>query len=305
MSADAAAVAAAEDDGLVDGYLAHLQVERGLGTNTLVAYAADLRRYRAHLEGRGCALLAARGEDVAAFLVALAASGMAGRSQARMLSSVRGLHRHLVAEGVADRDPTLQIDAPRIGRKLPSTLSGEEVDRLLGAPDPTSPRGLRDAAMLFTMYAAGLRVSELVGLRLGDLDLARGVVAAFGKGRKRRLVPLGAPSIALLGGYLERVRAGWARPGVDEVFVTVRGRGMTRQGFWKLVRRYARAAGVTKKVSPHTLRHSFATHLLRGGADLRVVQTLLGHADLGTTQIYTHVVGDHLRALHARHHPRG
>ncbi|HJK96322.1 MAG TPA: site-specific tyrosine recombinase XerD, partial [Polyangiaceae bacterium LLY-WYZ-14_1] len=293
------------DDGLVDGYLDQLRVERGLGKATLDAYAGDLRRYRAHLAGRDVGLLEARTEDVAGFLVELSEAGLVARSQARMLSAVRGLHRYLLVDGRAAQDPTRSLDGPRLGRPLPATLSHEEVDRLLAAPDPATPRGLRDAAMLHLMYAAGLRVSELVGLRMGDLDLRRGVVAAFGKGRKRRLVPFGARAGQLLGPYLETVRPGWARPGVAEVFLTERRRGMTRQGFFALVRRYAAAAGITKRVSPHVLRHAFATHLLRGGADLRVVQTLLGHADVGTTQIYTHVVGDQLRELHARHHPRG
>jgi len=197
------------------------------------------------------------------------------------------------------------IEAPRMSRKLPGLLAAHEVLRLLAAPDQQELRGVRDAAMLHTLYASGLRVSELVELRLADVDLAAGVVSPLGKGQKRRVVPLGELAIDSVGRYLAEVRGQWARVNERCMFVTQRGGGMTRQAFWKNIKRYARVAGITKRVSPHTLRHSFATHLLEGGADLRVVQTLLGHADLTTTQVYTHVSPEHLRKLHRRFHPRG
>jgi integrase/recombinase XerD len=197
------------------------------------------------------------------------------------------------------------VDAPKAGRSLPVFLSAEEVRALLGAADPSTPRGLRDLAMLHTLYAAGLRVSELVGLLLPDLDTNAGVVAVLGKGNKRRLVPIAHSTCDLVRQYLATARPLWERPGVNEVFLTPRGRPMTRQGFWLLIRRYALLAGIAKDISPHKLRHSFATHLLEGGADLRSVQAMLGHADISTTQIYTHVMTDKLVGMHRQFHPRG
>jgi integrase/recombinase XerD len=295
----------ADTDRWIDAYLDHLRVERGLGRLTLEAYAADLARYVQLLATRGCTLADADVGAVSGVLVALTQAGLSSRSQARFLSSVRGLYKHLVQEGLIVANPLSLIEAPRLSRKLPNLLSRDEVLRLLSAPDRALPRGVRDAAMLHTLYAAGLRVSELVGLGLADLDLRTGLVAAFGKGRKRRLVPVGELARESLTHYLENVRGRWARPTTRRLFVTQRGSGMTRQAFWKLLKRYTGAAGIRKNVTPHMLRHSFATHLLEGGADLRVVQTLLGHTDIATTQIYTHVSGDHLRMMHQRYHPRG
>jgi integrase/recombinase XerD len=295
----------ADTDRWIDAYLDHLRVERGLGRLTLEAYAADIARYVQLLATRGCTLADADVGAVSGVLVALTQAGLSSRSQARFLSSVRGLYKHLVQEGLIVANPLSLVEAPRLSRKLPNLLSRDEVLRLLSAPDRAVPRGVRDAAMLHTLYAAGLRVSELVGLGLADLDLRTGLVAAFGKGRKRRLVPVGEVAQESLTHYLENVRGRWARPTTRRLFVTQRGSGMTRQAFWKLLKRYTRAAGIRKNVTPHMLRHSFATHLLEGGADLRVVQTLLGHTDIATTQIYTHVSGDHLRMMHQRYHPRG
>lgn len=289
----------------VDMYLDHLKVERGLGAKTIEAYSGDIARYVGFLEKEGRALDTADVGTLAGMLLSLSKSGLAGRSQARFLSSLRGLYKHLISERLVTSDPTALIDSPKLGRKLPSLLNASEVLRLLAVPDDGSKRGTRDTAMLHVMYAAGLRVSELVTLQLGDLDLKAGFVTAFGKGRKRRVVPLGVPAQHALTRYLAEVRPGWARPDVDNVFLTHGKSGMTRQGFWKLIKRYGRAAGITKRLSPHMLRHSFATHLLQGGADLRVVQTLLGHSDITTTQVYTHVTGDHLRSAHQRFHPRG
>jgi integrase/recombinase XerD len=280
-------------------------VERGLGAKTIEAYASDIARYVGFLEKEGRALDSADVGTLAGMLLSLSKSGLAGRSQARFLSSLRGLYKHLISERLVTSDPTALIDSPKLGRKLPSLLNASEVLRLLETPNDGSPRGTRDTAMLHVMYAAGLRVSELVTLQLGDVDLKAGFVTAFGKGRKRRVVPIGVPAQQALTRYLAEVRPAWSRPDADNVFLTPRKKGMTRQGFWKLIKRYGRAAGITKRLSPHMLRHSFATHLLQGGADLRVVQTLLGHSDITTTQIYTHVTGDHLRQAHQRFHPRG
>ncbi len=289
----------------IDMYLDHLKVERGLGEKTIEAYAGDIARFVAHLDREGRALDTADVGTLAAMLLSLSKAGLSARSQARFLSSLRGLYKHLLSERLVTADPTALIDAPKLGRKLPALLNASEVLRLLATPGEQSPRGVRDTAMLHVMYAAGLRVTELVTLQLGDVDLRAGFVTAFGKGKKRRVVPLGVPAQAALSRYLSEVRPGWARPGDDHVFVTHAKRAMTRQGFWKLIKRYGRAAGITKRLSPHMLRHSFATHLLQGGADLRVVQTLLGHSDITTTQVYTHVTGDHLRQSHQRFHPRG
>jgi integrase/recombinase XerD len=296
---------AARTDGWIDAYLDHLRVERGLGRLTIEAYASDLARYVRELDQRQRTPANADAGSVSGVLVALAGSGISARSQARFLSSLRGFYKYLLAERLLKRSPLEVIESPRLSRKLPNLLSEAEVLRLLASPDAAQPRGLRDAAMLHTLYAAGLRVSELVQLTLGDLDLAGGLLAAFGKGRKRRLVPIGEFAQRSLERYLREVRGTWARSGEVRLFVTQRGSGMTRQAMWKNIKAYARAAGIQKDVSPHMLRHSFATHLLAHGADLRVVQTLLGHSDISTTQIYTHVSSDHLRKMHERYHPRG
>jgi integrase/recombinase XerD len=291
-------------DFLVDAYLDHLRVERGLSKATVAGYAHDLRELVAFLGADRAADEIPEG-DVAGFLVSLSERGLSARSQARYLSATRGFFKHLVAERRIRRDPTELLDGPRLSPKLPVVLDADEVLRLLEAPDGTRPDGLRDRAMLHTMYAAGLRVSELVSLRLGDVNLETGFVSARGKGGKHRLVPLGGPAREAVQAWLDGPRGRWAAAGCPHLFVTARGRAMTRQGFFKLVRRHARVAGIRKTISPHKLRHSFATHLLLGGADLRAVQTMLGHADIATTQVYTHVTGDHLQRMHSRHHPRG
>lgn len=289
----------------VDAYLDHLKVERGLGDKTIEAYSSDIARYVTFLETEGHSLETADVGLLAKVLVALSRGGLGARSQARFLSSLRGLYKHLIAERLVSVDPTLLIDSPKLGRKLPALLNASEVLRLLAIAEDGTPRGVRDHAMLHVMYAAGLRVSELVTLKLSDLDLKTGFVTAFGKGRKRRVVPLGAPAQQAMTRYLSEVRPMWASPGEQTAFLTHGKAPMTRQGFWKLIKRHGRSAGISKRLSPHMLRHSFATHLLQGGADLRVVQTLLGHSDITTTQVYTHVTGDHLRQAHQRFHPRG
>jgi integrase/recombinase XerD len=289
----------------VDDYLEHLKIERSLSAHTLEAYAHDLGAFVAHLERKNCAFATATADHVAEFLSGLTARGVSARSQARYLSALRGLFRYLRSVRQIAADPTELVEAPTKRARLPVVLSGDEIERLLAAPDASQPRGLRDQAMLCTMYACGLRVSELVSLRLADVAAERGLVKVTGKGEKQRLVPIGDAALQVLARYLTEVRGAWARPGEERVFVTPQGRGMTRQAFWKIVRRYTIAAGIVKPISPHKLRHSFATHLLEGGADLRAVQAMLGHADIATTQVYTHVAGRHLRAVHERYHPRG
>jgi integrase/recombinase XerD len=291
-------------DRWVDEYLDHLRVERGLGVRTISAYAGDLARLSSMLEARSQHVLTADEGTLSSILVELSKAGLAARSQARFLSSVRGLYRYLLQESRIKHSPVELIEAPRLSRNLPNLLTRDEIMRLLAAPDATHPRGVRDAAMLHTLYGAGLRVSELVELAHGDVDLRVGFLAAFGKGRKRRLVPLGELARESIARYLGTVRGLWAKPNQKALFVTHRGKAMTRQGFWKLLKRYGRGVGITKRLTPHMLRHSFATHLLEGGADLRIVQTLLGHADISTTQIYTHVTAGHLSAMHRKYHPR-
>ena len=299
-------------DGLVEAYLNHLRVERALSPRTLEAYGRDLNKLLGFAEQAG--ISRAEALDLGAvseWLGKLAQDGLGARSAARHLSAVRGLMKFLLREGVLTADPTELSARPRFGRRLPRTLSEADVQRLLQAPDVNTLRGLRDRAMLSVTYAAGLRVSELIGLTPGDVDLNRGVVSAFGKGGKRRLVPLGGVTLDHVQQYL-RARAELGppapkkarKPGPDVLFPSPRGGALTRQGFWKIVGRYALGVGLRGRVYPHQLRHSFATHLLTGGADLRSVQTMLGHASVTTTEIYTHVSGDHVRNAHKRAHPR-
>jgi integrase/recombinase XerD len=292
-------------DGALDDYIQHLRVERGLSKHTVEAYAHDLVRFGASLADEAVPLDDVDEARVAGHLVTLSQSGLSARTQARALSSIRGFFRFLVQERRHRSDPTELLEGPRLLQKLPGVLNRDEILRLLSAPTGAKPNRVRDRAMLHTMYAAGLRVSELIDLDLGDVNLQEGFLSALGKGNKRRIVPIGEHARAALGEYLSQVRPKWAPPASRACFVTSRGKPMTRQSFWGLVKRYARAAGITKAISPHKLRHSFATHLLAGGADLRSVQTMLGHADISTTQIYTHVSGDHLRKMHERYHPRG
>jgi integrase/recombinase XerD len=300
-------------DSAIDAYLDHLRVERALSPNTTEAYAADLTKLVRFADTQGVT----RAEEldlglVTAWLGTLAKQGLGARSAARHLSAVRGLARFLVEEGVLRRDPTARAARPRLGRRLPRPLDAKDMEKLLETPEDQTLRGLRDRAMLSVAYAAGLRVSEIVGLKLGDVDLERGVVAALGKGGKRRLVPIGEVALAHLEAYLaarekdDARRRDRGRRGKDSavLFRSPRGGPLTRQAFWKIVGRYARAAGIRGGAHPHRLRHSFATHLLTGGADLRSVQTLLGHANVATTEIYTHVSRDHVKNAHRRAHPR-
>jgi integrase/recombinase XerD len=289
----------------LDAFLEHLVVERGLAQNSLEAYRRDLIRYTGYLTARGKSATDLDRAEVPRYLLALREAELGPRSVARHLSAIRQYHRFLVREGLAAEDPTSHLEAPRPWRRLPGVLSSEEVDRLLAAGETTTPRGLRDRAMLELMYASGLRVSELVGLRLADLDLTVGIVRVMGKGDKERLVPLGETAAESLRAYLTggRPKLERRRPS-RHLFLGRHGRALTRQTFWQLMKRQATAAGITKRVTPHTLRHSFATHLVERGADLRSVQLMLGHADIGTTQIYTHLSRAHLKAIYDKYHPR-
>lgn len=294
-------------DEAIEGFIYYLKVERGRSENTLQAYRHDLRRFAAWLDEQG---VRAPGEVTHALLadhlVALDRQGLGLRSIARARTSLRQLFMFLVKEGHLEADPSTLVDAPRFPSPLPVVLTSAQVEAILAAPDPDSTLGLRDAAMIEVLYASGLRVSELVGLPLASLDPGVGLVKVRGKGNKERLVPLGGRALDLVLRYLER-----SRPLLDPdrrsaaLFVSQRGKPMTRQNFWQRLNGWARQAGVRGKVSPHVLRHSFATHLLENGADLRALQAMLGHADISTTQIYTHVTRARLRALHERHHPRG
>lgn len=288
----------------------HLRAERALAANTIEAYTRDLGSFSMFCEDSGVGQVGEVHADlVTAWLGRMFDEGLDARSVARALIALRRLCLFLRVEGVLAQNPTATIDIPRTGRRIPRTMSMAEVERLLASPSPQSPEGLRDQAMLETLYATGLRVTELVTLPTAGLDLNVGFVRVTGKGRKTRLVPLGEHAQDAIGRYLIAARSELLQsaggPGVtDALFVTRRGGPMTRQGFWKNVKRYAKDAGLTIHVSPHTLRHSFATHLLDHGANLRVVQALLGHADIGTTQIYTHVTRERLKRLHTAHHPR-
>ncbi len=286
----------------------HLWLERGASDNTRRAYASDLRALARWLAGRGVSGWPAVTADLLRdYLRHRHAEGASARSMARALSAWRRFFRYLLREGAIDHDPSEPLETPRLARGLPDHLTEDEVEALLQAPDVATPLGLRDRAMLETLYATGLRVSELVALRHDQLDLRTGLVRVVGKGRKERIVPLGEEAAHWLSRYLETARPALASPGTpdEHVFLNRRGAGMTRHNFWHIVRRHARAAGITRHLSPHTLRHAFATHLLDHGADLRAVQMLLGHSNVTTTQIYTHVARARLQALHAAHHPRG
>ena len=280
-------------------------LEHGLAPNTLAGYRSDLARFAAWLEQRGLHLRAASAAELFAYLAEFSATAKPA-SQRRLLAAWRRYYRMLLANREISADPTLLLDPPMMAERFPKTLSEAQVEALLHAPDGDTPLGLRDRCMLEVLYAAGLRVSELVGLKVFAVGLNEGVVRIMGKGSKERLVPLGEVAADWLQRYLAEARpALLAGRSCDEVFVTRFGSGMTRQMFWRIIKQHAANAGIAReRISPHTLRHAFATHLLNHGADLRVVQLLLGHADISTTQIYTHVARERLKQLHARHHPR-
>ena len=290
----------------VERFLDALWLEHGLSDNTIKAYRADLEGLASHLMERDVALIDARPEHLHSHLHALFQRQVSARSVARRLSAFRRFYRYQLRENRISQDPSAEIDAPRLGRPLPHSLTEREVEDLLAAPDIASDLGLRDRAMVETLYATGLRVSELVNLRTTEVDITTGVIRVMGKGGKERLVPLGEAAIDFLRQYVTCARS--AILGVrqsEAMFVTRRARPMTRQACWHMIKKYGVVAGINTPLSPHTLRHAFATHLLNHGADLRSVQMLLGHSDLSTTQIYTHVAQDRLKRLHQQHHPRG
>jgi len=295
-------------DFLADQYLNYLLVEKGLGKKTLEAYSRDLVCYFEFLHKES---IESVGEHDTTFilkhLIDMKADGLSARSRARHLVTIRGFYRFLVQEKVIRSDPSRTIDLPKSGLKLPEVLGTDEIERLLATPGTDTPRGLRNTAMLELLYASGLRVSELTHLKLLDINLEAGFVRVFGKGSKERIVPMGSGAINALQAYLKTGRPKLLKAGQTSayLFVARAGKPMTRQGFWKLLRKCALEAKITSKISPHTLRHSFASHLLEGGADLRAVQVMLGHVDITTTQIYTHVATERLREIHTRYHPRG
>lgn len=290
----------------LDLFLNYLTVERGLARNTLDAYGHDLARYLDFLQQENVA-----GPDaitptlILRFLAFLKDAGLSARSRARALVAVRTFHKFLLSEKIAAANPTARVEAPKSFNPLPHTLSPTDVERLLEAPAGEATLDLRDRAMLEILYATGLRVSELVGLKIGDLQLDVGYLTAFGKRSKQRIVPLGETALTEVRHYLALGRPFLDKEGGKFLFLNRAGKGLTRQGFWKIIKRRALEAGILKNITPHTLRHSFATHLLENGADLRSVQTMLGHADISTTQIYTHVTRERLKKLHEQHHPRG
>jgi integrase/recombinase XerD len=293
---------------LLDEFCDSLWLEDGLSRNTLDSYRRDLSKFAVWLGAHnGAAILQATYADVQSYLAYLVVFREAKPSSTgRNISSLKRLFRYLLRQGKISVDPTLQIDTPKLPRNLPKDLTEHDVELLLAVPNIETPLGLRDRVMLEVLYATGLRVSELVTLRITQVSMEMGVVRVMGKGSKERLVPLGEESLDWLKRYLSSGRADLLSGKMsDTLFITARGAGMTRQMFWYLIKKHAKQGGLDKPLSPHTLRHAFATHLLNHGADLRVVQMLLGHADISTTQIYTHVARERLKKLHAEHHPRG
>jgi len=293
-------------DETIQAFIDYLTIERGLSSNTVSAYAHDLVQFAAYAGEHGASSVGEITErTVEGFLQGLREAAMSPNSISRKLSAIKTFCKFACREGFTDTDFTAEIEGMKGAKRLPSVLSVEEVASLLNQPDMETEAGLRDKAMLETLYASGLRVSELINLRLSDLNLSVGFLRCFGKGSKERIVPLGKVAIGYLERYMAESRPAYARSGSSEyLFLTIRGRKMSRVGFWKLIKRHAARAGITRSITPHTLRHSFATHLLQGGADLRSIQEMLGHADIATTQIYTHVTQDHLKEVYRETHPR-
>jgi integrase/recombinase XerD len=291
------------DDNLLKKYLDYLAVEKGLARNTVESYKRDLRKYFQFMKTKTPDAITQ--SDIVSFHTHLASEGIATPSIARGLSAIKGFHKYLLIDKLATTDPTVNIETPKGWKRLPKSLSSADVDSLLDQPDLTTTIGLRDKAMLELIYATGLRVSELVGLTLSNINLERGYLVVMGKGSKERAVPFGEVAAAAIKQYLDNARAGLLN-GVNSsyLFISSKRRGITRQMFWERIKFYTRKADIRKDVSPHTLRHSFATHLLDNGADLRAVQAMLGHSDISTTQIYTHVSRERLKKIHEKYHPR-
>lgn len=289
-------------------YVHFLQVERQLSKNTLSSYRRDLESYIEHLHKK-LALTSLREVErthILLHLEALRSQGIAARTVARHISSIRSFHQFLLREKLTETDPTIHLEMPQIEQKLPKVLSIEEIDLLIGAPDRNKPQGIRDVAMLELLYGTGMRISELIGLNVEDVHLTMGFVRVFGKGGKERIVPLGKSAIRAIDGYLQTARSKLqgTYPKTEAFFINQRGKRLTRQGCWKLLKEHAAKADIKKEITPHTLRHSFATHLIENGADLRAVQEMLGHADISTTQIYTHISKTRLSEVYKQFHPR-
>ncbi len=293
-------------ESLIQEFIDYLGHEKGLSSNTLESYSRDLKQYYGFLSGDSAASLESASQStIVAYLMYLRKQGKATATIARRLAALKAFYQFLVKENYVSLDPTDDLSSPKLERKLPKVLTVDEVERLLSQPDLTLPAGKRDKAMLELLYATGIRVSELVNLNVLDVDLREGFVRCMGKGSKERVVPMGDIAIAALKSYLETARGKLiADPKERAVFVNHHGKRLTRQGFWKIVKKYATQAQIRKEITPHTLRHSFATHLLENGADIRAVQEMLGHADISTTQIYTHVTKDRLKDVYAKSHPR-
>ena len=292
---------------LIEDFSGSLLMEHGLSQNTLSAYRSDLNQLAKWLKKSNIELQNATQQDLESYIHYRFTKGVKARTSARFLSSIRRFYQYLLRENITTGDASVQLESPKLARSLPKTLTEDDVDALLLAPDIKQPLGLRDRAMLELLYASGLRVSELVTIRIGQINLNQGVVRIIGKGNKERLVPMGEEAV----GWIERFLSD-ARPEIlekrnmtDALFPSRLGTAMSRQAFWQLIKRYAKVAGIKKPLSPHVLRHAFATHLINHGADLRVVQLLLGHNSLTTTQIYTHIAKERLKSIHAQHHPRG
>jgi len=295
------------DQAIIDNFLDQLWLEKGLSENTLSAYRRDLSTFSQWLEKQQLDLLQVSREHITQYLSHRLSLGLKARSTARMLSCLRSLYRYLLRENRLVEDPTLRVDNPRLGRPLPDSLTELDIEKLLAAPDVGTPIGLRDRTMLEVLYGCGLRVSELVRLRISEVNMRQGVVRIMGKGGKERLVPMGEEAMDWITRFMGEGRNALLKSNLHEdiLFPSNRGGEMTRQAFWYRIKAHARTAAIVRKLSPHTLRHAFATHLLNHGADLRVVQLLLGHSDLSTTQIYTHIANQRMKDLHRQHHPRG
>ncbi|NOR51646.1 MAG: site-specific tyrosine recombinase XerD [Gammaproteobacteria bacterium] len=292
---------------LIEEFVGSLLMENGLSQNTLTAYRSDLNKLARWLQNSDIELPNATRHELESYMSYRFKNGTKQRTSARILSSIRRFYQYLLRENITSGDASAQLESPKLARSLPKTLTENDVDALLMAPDIKQPLGLRDRAMLELLYACGLRVSELVNIRIDQINLNQGVIRVVGKGNKERLIPMGEEAVDWIEHYLAEARPEILekRDMTDALFPSRLGRAMSRQAFWQLIKRYARLAEIKKPLSPHVLRHAFATHLLNHGADLRVVQLLLGHNSLSTTQIYTHIAKERLKSIHAQHHPRG
>lgn len=293
-------------DQLLDSFLSYLAVEKGLSKNTIESYGRDVRKLTLFLQKNKIPEVSnIKYENILDFLSHFKKQGFSDTTTVRTIVSIKQFFKYLLLEKIIDEDPTSQIQTPKMKKSIPGVISLEDVERILAVPDDSTPEGIRDLAMLEVLYATGIRVSELIGLKLNEVNFEMGFVIVYGKGSKERIVPIGEKAQEKLKFYMEHSRSSLLKSReAKELFVTRRGRGMTRQGFWKLIKNYALKSGITKDISPHTLRHSFATHLLERGADLRTIQIMLGHSDISTTQIYTHVEGERLKVIHKKYHPR-